>query len=179
MPSKKRPRARRSKQPRATHNRSTAINIPFSDRVFEATKRAFDAIARMLRKGLSLSAASDEAGTTPETVHKYLPAALRRSKTGRWVATKSDRYVRLLSLPGAHGPVTVRARGSDEARFASNYLGSVKRWLKTRKSYELAPFHGKKVGDFQLITASRILQALDDAGLLQLDSLYAALKDTV
>ena len=179
MPSKRRPRARRSKQPRATRNRSTGINIPFPDRAFEAKKRAFDAIARMRREGLSLSAASDEAGTTPETIHKYLAAALRRSKVGRWVATKSDRYIRLLSLPGAHGPVVVRARGSDEARFASNYLASVKRWQKTRKSYELAPFHGKKIGDFQLITASRTLQALDDAGLLQLDSLYAALKDTV
>src|SRR5271163_783640 len=126
MPSKKRPQARRSKQPRAKHNRSTAVNISFSDRVFEAIKRAFDAVARMRREGLSLNADSDEAGTTPETVHKYLPAALRRSKTGRWRATKSDRYTRLLSLPGAHGPVTVPARGSDEARFASNYLASVK-----------------------------------------------------
>jgi hypothetical protein len=179
MPSKRRPQARRSKQPRAKHDRSTAINIPFSDRAFEAKKRAFDAIAKMRREGLSLSAASDEAGTTPETVHKYLPAALRRSKIDRWLATKSDRYIRLLSLPGAHGPVTVRARGSEEARFASNYLASLTRWARTERASELAPFHGKKVGDFELITAARTLGPLRDAGLLQLDTLYAALKDTV
>jgi hypothetical protein len=85
----------------------------------------------------------------------------------------------LLSLPGPHGPVIVRARGSKEAEFASAYLASISRWTRTEKAYELAPFHGKKVGNFELITASRTLKALGDAGLLQIDSLYAALKDTL
>jgi hypothetical protein len=186
MPSKRRPQARRSKQPRATHNRSTAINIARgrkdsrpSDRAFEAKKRGFDAVARMRRDGLSLAAASREAGTTPATIRKYLPATLRRSKTGRWGATKSDRYIRLLSLPGAHGPVTVRAHGSEEARFASAYLASLTRWARTERASELAAFHGKRIGNFDLITAARTLRPLRDAGLLQLDSLYAALKDAV
>jgi hypothetical protein len=133
----------------------------------------------MRHNGLSIDAAAREEGTTPATLKKYLPAALRRSKSGRWVATKSDRYVRLLSLPGPHGPVIVRARGSKEAQFASAYLASLSRWTRTEKPYELASFHGKKVGGFELITASRTLKALGDAGLLQIDSLYAALKDTV
>ncbi len=154
-------------------------NKPSSDRAFEAKKRAFHTIARMRHDGLSLDAASHEESTTPATVKKYLPAALRLSKPGRWVATKSDRYVRLLSLPGPHGPVTVRARGSEDARFASVYLASLTRWGRREKAYELAPFHGKKVGDFELITAARTLRALRDAGMLQLDSLYAALKDTL
>jgi len=150
-----------------------------SDRAFEAKQRAFYTIARMRRDKVSIETASREEGTTPATVRKHLPAALRRSKSGRWVATKSDRYTRLLSLPGAHGPVTVRVRGSKEAQFASAYLASLNRWARTGKAYELAPFHGKKIGNFTLITASRTLKALGDAGLLQIDSLYAALKDTV
>src|SRR5271169_1077338 len=104
MARKRRPQAHRSKQPRATSNRSTAVNISqkrkdsaSSDQTFEAKKRAFDAVARMRRDGLSLAAASRDAGTTSATIRKYLPAALRRSKGGRWAATKSDRYVRLLS----------------------------------------------------------------------------------
>jgi hypothetical protein len=133
----------------------------------------------MRHDDLSLDAAALEEGTTPRTVRKYLPAALRWSKTGRWAATKSDRYIRLLSLPGAHGPVTVRARGSEEARFASAYLASLTRWARKERASELAPSHGKKVGDFELITAARTLRPLRDAGLLQLDSLYAALKDTL
>ena len=150
-----------------------------SDRAYEAKQRAFHAVARMRHDHLSIEAASRDEGTTPATIKKYLPAALRRSKSGRWIATKSDRYVRLLSLPGAHGPVIVRARGSKEAQFASAYLASLSRWTRTEKPYELASFHGKKVGGFELITASRTLKALGDAGLLQIDSLYAALKDTV
>ena len=73
----------------------------------------------------------------------------------------------------------VRARGSKEAQLASAYLASLSRWARTEKPYELASFHGKKVGGFELITASRTLKALAEAGLLQIDSLYAALKDTV
>ena len=164
---------------RISDMRGNRKDKPPSDRAFEAKKRAFDAIARMRHDGLSPDAASREANTTPATIHKYLPAALRRSRTGRWIVTKSDRYVRVLSLPGPHGPVTVHARGSEEARFASAYLASLTRWRRNEKAYELAPFHGKKVGGFELITAARVLRPLRDAGLLQLDSLYAALKDTV
>jgi hypothetical protein len=97
-----------------------------SDRAFEAKQRSFHAIAGMRHDDLSLDAAARE-GTTIATVKKYLPATLRKSRTGHWVVTKSDNYVRLLSLPGPHGPVTVRVRGSKEAQFASAYLASVKR----------------------------------------------------
>src|ERR1700690_999391 len=101
MSSKRRPQTRRSRQPRAKRNNSTGVNgsrvgqrKPSSDREFEAQKRAFHAVARMRRDGLSLDAASHEEGTTPTTVRKYLPASLQRSKSGKWIATKSDRYVR-------------------------------------------------------------------------------------
>ena len=173
---KRRKAARRHKGKLQTRRRGSH---PLSDREFEAKKRAFDAIARMRHDGLSLDAAAREANSTPAAIQKYLPAALRRSKTGLWFATKSDRYVRFITLPGPHGPVTVRARGSEEAHFASAYLSSLARWAKKEKAYELAPFRGKKIGDFELVTAPRTLRALRDAGLLQLDSLYAALKDTV
>ena len=152
-------------------------NKTLSDREFEVLKRCFRAIALMRHDGLSLEVASREEGTTGATVRKHLPRALRKEKGGRWVATKADTYTRLLSLPGLHGPVSVRARGSKAAKLASDYLASLARWAKREKSYELAPFRGKKVGGHEFITAPRALRALRDAGLLQLDSLYAALKE--
>ena len=172
---------RRNSNPRNERKspaRSRALSSS-SDRSFEAKQRSFHAVARVRHDRLSPSQAAREEGTTLATIKKYLPATLRKTRTGRWVVTKSDTYVRVLSLPGPHGPVIVHAHGSKEAQFASSYLASLKRWTKTEKPYELAPFHGKKVGGFELITASRTLRALSDAGLLQLDSLYAALKDTV
>jgi hypothetical protein len=173
----------RSKTPnshaaRSQRNRSRVLE-PTSDRAFEAKNRAFHAVTRMRRDGLSPRDAAREEGTTLATIRKYLPATLRRSKEGRWAVTKSDRYVRLLSLPGPHGPVIAPARGSEEARFASAYLASLARWSRTEKAQELGPFHGKQIRGYQLITAPRTLRALRDAGLLQLDSLYAALKDIV
>jgi len=133
----------------------------------------------MRQDNLSLAAASREEGTTPASVKRYLRSALRRTNRGKWVATKNDRFVRTLRLPDVHGPITVKAKGYAEARLASAYLASLTRWARTEKAYELAPFHGKKVGGFELITSARTLRALLDAGLLQLDSLYASLKETL
>jgi hypothetical protein len=166
-------------QPKAKGGSRSGKSNSASDRSFEATKRASHAIARVRHDRLSPSAAASEEGTTFATMRKYFPGVFRRSKTGKWIVTRSDLHVRFLSLPGPHGPVTVPARGSQEARFASAYLASLARWRHNEKAYELAPFHRKKIGDFELITAPRTLRALRDAGLLQLDSLYAALKDTV
>jgi hypothetical protein len=166
----------RTARPGKKHSR---VLEPTSDRAFEAKNRAFHAVTRMRREGLSPRDAARQEGTTLGTIRRHLPATLRRSKKGRWAVTKSDRYIRLLSLPGPHGPVIVRARGSEEARFASAYLASLARWSRTEKAQELGPFHWKQIGGYQLITAPRTLRALRDAGLLQLDSLYAALKDIV
>ena len=109
-----------------------------SDRSFEAKQRAFHAIARMRSDGLSLKAAAIDEGTTPGTVRKHLPAALFRSKSGKWKAKKGDRYSRPLKLPGPQGYVTVRARGSAEAELASAYSVAVARRA------DLGPFIGKK-----------------------------------
>ena len=186
MSSKRRPQASRRKQPRSAKPKRTFTSIspsknakPPSDREFEAIKRSFHAIARMRHDNLSLDAASHEEGTTPATVKKYLPAALRRSKSGRWAATKPDRYLRPVKLPGVQGPVFRLARGSEESELASHYLSSLQRWSRRRKTYELTPFKGKTVGGYELITDERTLRALQDAGLLQLDSLYASLRETI
>jgi hypothetical protein len=158
----------------------TRSDDAFSDREFETRNRALHALARMRHEGLSLKAASREEGTSPATLKKYVRGALRRSKkTGKWTATKDDRYIRQLSLPGPQGPVAVSAHGYSEAQLASIYLASLGRWARHEKVYELTPFQGKLVGGHELLTSDRALRALRDAGLLQLDSLYAALKDTV
>jgi hypothetical protein len=183
MASKRKRQASRRKgsgaQKQTSSTRPSISRSAQSDLAFEAKQRAFHAVARMRSDGLSLNAASREEGTTSATVKKYLPAALRQSRTGKWTATKRDRYARTLILPGTHGPVTVHARGSSEAQLASTYLASLARWARNNRLSELAPFFGKRVGNFELLTAPRSLRALRDAGLLQLDSLYAALKETV
>ena len=152
---------------------------PSSDRAFETGKRTFAALA-LMHDGLSLPKAAREAGTTTTTVLKHRPAALHKSKTGRWMVNKNDPYVRHVRIYGPLGVLTVRARGYKEAQLASNYLIAVARWRRSGKASELAPFHGKKIGGVELLTSMHALEALRDAGLLdQLDSLYASLKETV
>lgn len=53
-----------------------------SDRTFEARQRAFQAISLMRREGVSLWDAARDEGTTASTIRKYLPAALRKTRTG-------------------------------------------------------------------------------------------------
>jgi len=169
--------------PRRTRLRNSVLasppRQPVSDRSFDAKQKAFHAIAKMRSEGASLKAASRDVDTSPATVKKYLRAALFRSKSGKWKATKSDRYARPLKLLGPLGYVTVRANGSVEAELASAYSAALARWAGNRRASDLAPFVGKKVGGVELLTSPRALRALGDAGLLQLDSLYASLKDTV
>ena len=162
---------------RSSRNHRTKT-YAISDRTFEAKRKAFDVIAKMRGDNkLSLVNAARDVKTSPATVRKYLPAALHKSRTGKWIATKSDRYTRSISLPGLHGDVVVKARGWKEAQLASEYLTALKRWSLLPKYFNLAEFHGKKIGGYELITAPRTLRALDEAGLLQLDSLYVAVKD--
>ena len=157
----------------------TKSQLPTSDRAFEARNRALHVLARMRHDALSLQVASREEGTTPTTVRKYFPNVLRRSKRGKWTVIKDDHEIRALRVPGAHGPVTVYAQSYTEAQLVSAYLVSLNRWRRTQKRSELAPFHGKSVGGYELITAERTLRALDDADLLQLDTLYAAQKEVI
>jgi hypothetical protein len=151
--------------------------VPKTDKQFQAKEKAFDVVAAARRNsGKSLGAIARETGTTVKTVRKYLPAALRKSRSGKWVVSKSDRYVRHVSLPGQYGHETVKAHGSKQAQLASAYWAAIGRWTASRNPAELAPFHGKKVGSFEFITDPRTLNALRDSGLLQLDSLYAGAK---
>src|SRR5947209_1461086 len=72
-----------------------------------ARERALDAINRMRRHGLSMTEAARRALTTPATIKRYAPRALKRSQSGRYEATKYDRYARTLRI--------LTTRGTDEA----------------------------------------------------------------
>jgi hypothetical protein len=183
MPKKRKNPTNHAKQARAGRNKTTATPRHVkadlsSDRSFETRNRAFHALARM-HGGMSLDAACREEGTTPATVKKYVPRAIRRSRKGKWIVRKKDPYLRALRLPGLHGPVTVLARGYSEAKLGSTYLAAVDRWADRESAFELVPFEGKSIGGHELLTSDRALRALRDAGLLQLDSLYASLKETL
>jgi hypothetical protein len=145
-----------------------------SGRNVEARNRALHALAQM-RHGASISRAARDNGVTVRTMKRYVGSALSQDRRGaRISATKSDRLVRYLEIPGPHGPIEITARGSKEASEVARYKAAVNRFLGGDPN-ALAPWHGKKIAGVELITAGNTLKGLAQKELLPY-SLYRSLS---
>jgi hypothetical protein len=128
-----------------------------------------------MRHGASLSYAARENGVTVRTVQRYVGGALVQDRRGARIrATKSDRLVRYLQIPGPHGPIEITARGSKQATEIARYKAAVNRFLGGDLN-ALASWHGKKIAGVELITASNTLKGLAQKELLPY-SLYRSLS---
>ena len=145
-----------------------------SQRSFAARDRALHALADM-RHGSSSSQAARDNGVSIRTLKKYAGSALLQDRPGgRIRATKSDRLVRYVQIPGPFGPIEIAARGSKEASDAARYDAAVNRYLRGDLK-ALAPWLGKKIGGVELVTAGPALKGLAQKELLP-NSLYRALS---
>ena len=84
---------------------------------------------------------------------------------GRIRATKTDRLVRYLQIPGTDGPVEISVRGSKAASDVARYKAAVNRYLRGNRN-ALTDWHGKKIGGIALVTAGDVLVDQGDKGLL-------------
>lgn len=75
---------------------------------------------------------------------------------GRIRATKSDRLVRYLQIPGPDGPKDVTVRGSKAASEFANYKSAINRLLRGDR-HALDGWHGKTIQGIQLITDTKAL----------------------
>ena len=145
-----------------------------SERSFAARDRALHALADM-RHGASPSEAARDNGVTLRTIKKYVNAALVQDRPGgRLRATKADRLVRYVQIPGPIGPVEIKVRGSKQATDAAKYNAAVSRFLSGDRN-ALAPWHGKKIGGVDVITSGIFLKKLAQKEVLP-HSLYRALS---
>lgn len=145
-----------------------------SQREAQTRQRALHALAQM-RHGASISRAARDNGVTPRMMKRYVGSALFQARPGARIrATKSDRYVRYLQIPGPHGPIEIRVHGSKEARDIARYKAAVNRLLGGDLG-ALAPWHGKKIAGIELITAAQTLKRLAQKELLPY-SLYRSLS---
>ncbi len=165
----------KSKGPIKTRSRSRkpATNrLP--KRSQSARGRALNALADM-RHGSLISTAARDNGVSQRTIKRYVGSALLQSRPGgRIRATKSDRLVRYLQLPGPSGPVDITTRGSKEATTAAQYKAAVNRFLGGDLE-ALAPWHGKKIAGVELVTDGPTLKSLAQKELLP-HSLYRSLS---
>lgn len=130
-----------------------------------ARERSLNAL-RSMRQGASISQAARENGVTPRTIKRYVGSALLQDRPGgRIRATKSDRLVRYLQIPGPDGPREISVRGSKAASEVANYKAAVNRFLRGDRN-ALAPWQGKKIAGIELVTDPKVLVDQADKGLL-------------
>jgi hypothetical protein len=143
----------------------------------ETWNRAVHAVAKMRAEGKSLIAASREFGVDPRKVRALAGTALRKTKSGRYVARRNDRLLRVLVIPGPQGLTEIAVRGSDIASKIAEYSDAVQKYLRTGDSSSLRKFKRLKLLDekgkrIKLVTDLAKLQELGSAGVLSFESLY-------
>jgi len=166
----------RGRVPSDARNTKSRPILPsrLSDRSFAARDRALHALADM-RRGASPSQAARNNGVTVRTIKKYVGAALIQDRPGgRLRATKSDRLVRFVQIPGPYGPVEIKVHGLKQASDAAKYSAAVGRFLRGDLN-ALAPWHGKRIGGVEVITSRPAIKELAQQESLP-HSLYRALS---
>lgn len=140
-----------------------------------ARERALTALSHM-RCGLSLRKAAKEAHTTADTVRRYVPRALDRMSSGRYVAKPVDGYERALYMLTDRGKLAITVRGSKAASKIAEYWSAVDHFLKTGKTDRLRAFRGQSVRagkvTYPFITNPNTLRRLGYAGEVSFEELY-------
>ena len=135
----------------------------------------------MRAERVSLRRASKEYGIDPEVVLKLGRSALRKRRNGKYVARKTDRLLRMMSVLTPEGRREIAVRDSRQASVLGKYWAAVQRYLQTGDDSALREFQGEKITDASrkrhaLITDLNQLNALGSAGVLSFESLYAGVR---
>jgi lambda repressor-like predicted transcriptional regulator len=142
----------------------------------QATQRILEAVQAMRSRGVSLTQAAREAGTTPRTVQRLGASALTR-KGSRYVARKFDRIPRTMRHITASGLQTVTVKSSRVASRIAAHAAAVNRFLTSGDVSVLWPFEGQtfRVGKavFAFLTDPTTLEQLAFAGEVSYHDLYA------
>lgn len=172
--------AKISKRPRSGQRRRPRTLAEF-DKMPRRSRRAFEnvthAITRM-REGASLYAAATEFGVAPRTVVTIGKAALRKTKSGRYVAKPSDNLLRVFVVP-VHGDRTeVAVRGSRAATAVSDRSNAQKRFVRIGDTSQLHALEGTILLDAEgrevpFLTDLDELERQGDLGVLSDESIYA------
>ncbi len=140
-----------------------------------ARERALKALFA-IRRGDTLSKAARDNGVTVRTVKRYVGSALVQDRPGgRIRATKSDRLVRYLQIPGFDGrPRDINVGGSKAAGEFASYKAGINRLLRGDR-HAMDKWHGRRIAGIELVTDPKTL--IDQARKEILPySLYRALS---
>lgn len=140
-------------------------------------ERVLRVLGRMRRDHISLFQATRLEDIKAETVVKNARGALYRSGPGKpWKVTPEDRLSAAMTVLTKFGPTTAIVRSSRERKLLGNYDFALRKWRAGEHgaTAALAAFRGKTVGGHTLITDTRLLIQLEEAGQLDFDTLYTS-----
>src|SRR5712692_2864312 len=154
----------RNKVSSSARNNKTIVSLSrLPRRSSEARENALHVLAALRRDpSLSPTHAARLQGVKLQTIKRYFPSALKKSK-GRLRVTASDHFSTTLFVPDAHGnPVPVNTRSSKERQQLSQYLHDLGRYLRGNRN-ALSAWHGKQIAGIELVTAGRTIKAIEPA----------------
>jgi len=131
-----------------------------------------------MKAGSSRRQAAQKFGLDPRKVSQLAGPALRKLRTGRWVARPDDRLLRVLLIPTRRGLSEVGVRDSRQASLLGRFWTAVDRYRDTGDGSALREFRGQHIVDasgkrVRLLTNLPELDRLGSAGVLSFESLYA------
>jgi hypothetical protein len=138
----------------------------------ESRHRAFESISEMRSRGLSLRAAADFVGTTPDSVRRYADNALVK-ENGRYYATVSDRTYQRMSVLSVDGVADIDTRGSRVRSLVGRHWNAIRRFGATGDVSLLKPFTGRRVGGVELASDPDLIEEYIRQGEIDLDDIYA------
>ncbi len=179
MRSKKRSQARGLEQPKGLTKIRSSADLPKTEFRWEIRRKSL-AVLREVRRGGSLTAASQKYGINATTVRRDLPGEF--SKPGgsrRYGASKTDHIFRRLEIVCEKGMMPITVRGSREATRLGKYLVAVHKAVTNENPKALAEWQGKRIAGHKLITSLRQLMFLSQSGSLSFEDLYAGFPEGV
>ena len=180
-------RARRSVRRKQSKGRYRRTNnkAPRTLRQYLSKSRQFqetwDSVAHVISKmrsgRVSLRKAAREFSVDPDQVITLGRSALRK-RNGRYVATKTDRLLRVLTILGSKGKKKIATRDSRQASLFGSHWAAVQRYLQIGDDAHLMKFNDKRVVDasgkrHRLLTNLKELNRFASAGVLSFESMYA------
>jgi hypothetical protein len=173
-----------TKKKRKNQRRQIISRAPTTARQYHAMSQkdqeTWDSVAHVISKirhGVPLPKASKEFGIAPSTVVELGRPAVRK-KNGRYVATKTDHLLRVVTILTAKGKKEIATRDSRQASLIGSHWAAVQKYLQTGDDSALLRFKGIKVTDaigkrHLLLTDLAELNRLASAGVLSFESMYA------
>lgn len=169
------PKRRHSGQRRLPRTLAEFDKMPRRSR--QAFENVTHAITRM-NEGSSLNAAADEFGVAPRTVVRLGKSALRKTKSGRYVAKPSDTLLRVFAVPVHGGQIDVAVRGSRAGSVVSARSNAQRLFARTGDTSQLHALEGVTLLDASgrevpFLTDLDELERLGDLHMLSYETIYA------